>query len=297
MKRLTSIIIKACVILFAGGTVYGQAKVPKQTPTDWSKCCLTKTGAWRDTGYSQVNLRGWHVSSDGKVLWTVGSNGLILQSTDGGFTWTRKAIETKQNLTAVFAAADGGTVWVSALIDQPNRRTGTLYQSTDAGEHWVPVPDMSVPIDYLAGTPDGKHLWAISTYIRAGDHDIFSRYGQRFFHLVDGALMSKTESPVDFDEFRHGIAASDDGALLSGFGHDKGRGGTSVLSSRDGSKTWRSQVLIDSLKLRLDIEGGNSATATPDGQRIAVTSTVNSHLGKRLDQDKNCASGKLNPSS
>ena len=274
MKGLTPIFTIACAIIFGGGEIYGQVKAPKQISADWSKCCLTNTGVWRDTGYSQVNLRGWHVSSNGRVLWAVGSNGLILQSTDGGVTWTKKTIETKQILTAVLAAADGRTVWVSALTDEPNRRTGTLYKSADAGEHWMPVTGMSVPIDYLAGTPAGTHLWAISTYIRAGQHDVFGRYGQRLFHIMGDALVSKMESPVSFDEFRHGIAASDDGALLSGFGHEQGRGGTWVLSSRDSGNTWKSQVLIESLKLHLDIEGGNSATVTPDGRRIAVTSSL-----------------------
>jgi photosystem II stability/assembly factor-like uncharacterized protein len=252
---------------------------------------------------SYGQLLGWHVSSNGRALWAVGAGGLILHSEDGGGKWIRKKIETKQNLAAVFATADGTRVWVAAMTDEPNRLTGILYQSSDAGEHWVAVPGMSVPVDYLTGTPDGKHLWAIGTYMRQEYHEpvlpkgsqprsrvltpatdkqvasailedarlqskmLNERYGQKLYHLVDGALESQTESPVRFDRFRHGIASSDDGVFLSGFGN----GGMSVLCSVDGGKSWKDRADINALKLRLYAQGGHSATATPDGQRIALT--------------------------
>ena len=152
--------------------------------------------------------------------------------------WTKKKIESKQLLTAVFAAADGINVWVAAMTDEPTRLIGQVYQSSDAGEHWFAVPGMSVPVDYLTGTADGKHLWAMGHYIRKGYHKVLDRYGQRLYHLVEGTP-SVTESPVEFDRFRHGLASSDDGAFLSGLGHERGRGGMSVLCSANGGQTWK----------------------------------------------------------
>ena len=308
-------IVLACLLMLSSeNTAAGQPRPAEAL--GWSKCCLSATGAWqqqeRRPGYGQVSLRGWHVSPNAQKLWAVGSivrsvngqtwtttSGLILHSNDGGLTWTRKQIATKRDLTAVFAAADGMNVWVAAVTDygpSDSLTTGLLYQSSDAGEHWAVVPGMSVPIDHLTGTPDGKHLWAASTYARVADPKAATKksatvpkalrpatgsdvadalirdremqeasIGQKLYHLVDGALKSATD--FKFDRFRHGIASSDDGMLLSSFDVS----GTTVMCSVDGGTKWTKCLKFDTRKLPLYRSDGDSATATPEGHRIALT--------------------------
>lgn len=76
--------------------------------------------------------------------WTVGSNGLIFKTTDGGKSWTQKT----SNTTAVLYALDfsGANVWAVGI--------GTTLKSTDSGETWVATPsaDRFYGVDFVSTT-------------------------------------------------------------------------------------------------------------------------------------------------
>ena len=71
-----------------------------------------------------------------KVGWVVGSNGTILRTTDGGASWKRQVSGTKVLLTGL-AVLDISEAWVAGA-------SGTLLSTNDGGITWYNVtpPDL-----------------------------------------------------------------------------------------------------------------------------------------------------------
>ena len=70
------------------------------------------------------------LSPDGRTGLAVGNGGTILQTTDGGETWTARASGTSVALTAVAISADGRTGLAVG-------NGGTILQTADGGETWT----------------------------------------------------------------------------------------------------------------------------------------------------------------
>jgi photosystem II stability/assembly factor-like uncharacterized protein len=64
----------------------------------------------RDSGTTQ-ELTSIFGTSDGKHLWVVGQNGTILESDDGGATWTARNSGTTNNLWSIFGTSGGQHLW------------------------------------------------------------------------------------------------------------------------------------------------------------------------------------------
>jgi photosystem II stability/assembly factor-like uncharacterized protein len=64
----------------------------------------------------------------GQKIWSVGANGLILYSKDGGRTWMPQLTGVSEALTGGFAPSED-VCWVAGVA-------GTLLRTTDGGQHW-----------------------------------------------------------------------------------------------------------------------------------------------------------------
>lgn len=62
--------------------------------------------------------------------WTLGADGTLQRSLDGGKSWSK--IPVSSNVTFRVVSALGSDVWVGGVA-------GTLFHSVDAGEHWSQV--------------------------------------------------------------------------------------------------------------------------------------------------------------
>ena len=51
------------------------------------------------------------VTTGGQQLWAVGDNGTILESGDGGATWSPSNSGTGKNLYSIFGTSDGKRIW------------------------------------------------------------------------------------------------------------------------------------------------------------------------------------------
>jgi photosystem II stability/assembly factor-like uncharacterized protein len=84
----------------------------------------------------ESNLRGVAavVHRSGTILWTTGSQGTVLRSTDAGQTWNAAHIEAAEALDfRAVQTFDGKTVYVMSSGEGEASR---IYRSTDAGNTW-----------------------------------------------------------------------------------------------------------------------------------------------------------------
>ena len=160
----------------------------------------------------QAGMADVAYSSDGE-LWTAGTGGLVLHSTDGGRTWAEKPVGTDADLWAVeFADAQHGVVCGGSVV----------FGTADGGTTWSDVtPPTALAPDGFSNVDivDAGHLWVAT---------------------ADGAVLRSTESGAgwvradlpgatgevacDFVDARHGWAAGDAGL---------------VWKTIDGGATWR----------------------------------------------------------
>jgi hypothetical protein len=114
-------------------------------------------------GYNSVAARTAPVriaAPGGRKIWSVGNDGLIEFSRDGGQTWVRQFSDLRAALTAGSAPSDN-VCWIAGAA-------GTLLRTTDAGQHWQTV---ATPInDDLGGVQaaDGEHasIWDLQHHSR-----------------------------------------------------------------------------------------------------------------------------------
>jgi len=104
---------------------------------------------------------------DGNHLWAVGDRGNILQTDDAGETWrTRTGQDLNTfNLYSIFCTADGRHLWAAGenFMNRVEREKGVILQSDDGGATWkVSKSGVTGALHSIFGTPDGRHLWAVS---------------------------------------------------------------------------------------------------------------------------------------
>ena len=155
-------------------------------------------------------------TGDGRRLWAVSDSGKIVRSVDGEH-WTAQQSGTSQALNSVFSANDGKDVWAVG-------NHGTILRSVD-GEHWASrtIPG-SEDLMSICGTRDGASLWAVGRdgsilHSSDGDHWIYQRSGSTY----SNALFN--------NHSLYAVSATGDGRSLWAVG-DSGE----ILHSHDGER-------------------------------------------------------------
>jgi hypothetical protein len=162
-----------------------------------------------------VRLTSVFGTSDGKKLWAAGDGGALIESDDGGITWSPRVSGIKSHLESIYGTSDGMMLWAVGV-------GGAIIKSSDGGASWT--QEKSGTTDTLLanfGTGDGACIWAVGDagMIIASD-DKGATWTTR---------KSRTANPL------LSIFGTSDGARLWVVG-DNGI----VLSSNDGGKTWTS---------------------------------------------------------
>src|SRR5947207_9395894 len=86
------------------------------------------------SGNSTASLRGVSAVDD-KTVWTSGTGGTYLHTTDGGTTWTAAKVPGAESLDfRGIRAIDARTVY---LMSSGSGDKSRIYKTTDAGLHWV----------------------------------------------------------------------------------------------------------------------------------------------------------------
>jgi len=122
-------------------------------------------GSWigRQSG-TTADLRAIFSTSDGKHIWAVGGRGFdpsgekntgeIVESDDGGTSWTTRRDNAPGILYSIFGSSDGRRLWAAGQL-------GTILESEDGGATWVVrrSGDAHDTLQSIFGTGDGMHLW------------------------------------------------------------------------------------------------------------------------------------------
>lgn len=210
--------------------------------------------------------------------WVTGNDGILLETTDGGLSWTKRldgnaaaaAMVETYGAQANAQPADAG---IAAALKAANdykaqaparpfldvafqdERTGylagtygLLFRTTDGGRHWTPVIDS-------ADNPDGYHLYAI----HAGTDGVFlaGELGLALRLDPTSGRFVKVKTPYDGSFF---LLAGHSVALIAA-----GLRGNAFLSTNQGA-SW----------VPVGFQGGkpstfSGATTLPDGRLALVT--------------------------
>jgi photosystem II stability/assembly factor-like uncharacterized protein len=193
--------------------------------------------------------------------WVAGSNGTLLNTNDGGRTWTRFRPPTQDNLRDVyFANAQSG--WLLCERDLFKLRTNDeprtyLLRSDDGGLSWVRVtlPGFDVSARLVRALfSDEDHGWA------------FGESGALFATRDGGANWARQILPT-----KHlvlgGTFADDTHGWLVG-------AGATALQTADGGVTWHSGIVRDGAGVRFtatSFVGKRLGWAVGTGGRIFAT--------------------------
>jgi photosystem II stability/assembly factor-like uncharacterized protein len=96
-----------------------------------------------------TSLRGLSASSDGKILYATGSNGVILRSPDSGKSWARLHIPDAD--TADFRGVQSFGADIAYVFSVGNDNKSHVYKTTDAGKTWRTQYSDSRPAFFLDG--------------------------------------------------------------------------------------------------------------------------------------------------
>ncbi len=252
------------------------------------------------------------------TLWAVGEQGLVLNSTDKGDSWTEKSIQTSTNLMAayfesgsrgwvvgdsgkIFYTSDGGSNWAiqtsgtteilyKITFSAPGQgwivgTTGKLLQTTDAGANWSSVS---------SGTTNDLRDIVFVTPLKGW---IVGGMGTVFYTTNGGANWSSKDvgTAVDVD----GICFAPDDTLkgwLAVFAHKV------IIRTEDGGNTWSKKNTqdpyygIDFANSQTGwVTGGFTLAGTTDGGNSWVSLTDNIAVGRPYINVVATLPGKLYP--
>lgn len=181
--------------------------------------------------------------------WVAGSKGTLLETTNGGQTWTKVHLPTEDNLRDVYFANDHDG-WLVCERDVFKLKTNDearsyLLRTNDGGLTWQRVPLGSAANDLRmvrAAFTDSEHGW------------VFGEGGIALFTRDDGATWSRQILPTKY-------------LLLGGAFVDEQHGwlvgaGATILQTSDGGMSWHNGIV-------------RNGAAT----RFAATSFVGNRLG------------------
>jgi photosystem II stability/assembly factor-like uncharacterized protein len=206
-----------------GGTVLrlGATTNPSPAPTAgglvWSPQVSSVTTLLRST---------WPVDAD--KGYAVGSDGVILRTSDGGTTWERLFACTSGAACSA-TSADRITTALNAVsfVDANNGLavgdSGLILRTTDAGGTWTPRyacqltnPCQENSSDRITTSLNGVHNTAANavTIVGAGGRILKSADGGSAWSLQNGAGVSQNLNNVWFADDQNGVAVGDQGTVL-----------------------------------------------------------------------------------
>jgi photosystem II stability/assembly factor-like uncharacterized protein len=183
-----------------------------------------------------TSLRGLSASSDGKILYATGSNGVILRSPDSGKSWARLRIPDAD--TADFRGVQSFGADIAYVFSVGNDNKSHIYKTTDAGKTWRTQYSDPRPALFLDGLVcrSEKDCFAISDPIDAKFPILHTEDGEHW-----------TERPKDSEPAAlptEGLfAASNSSLILCGPNKSDilfatGGPAARVFHSADNAKTW-----------------------------------------------------------
>ncbi|MFZ6874049.1 YCF48-related protein [Undibacterium sp. Di27W] len=96
-----------------------------------------------------------HIDTDGKHAWTVGANGIIMATSNGGETWSQQSSNLEIEFSSVYFQPDKLHGWVVG-------KNGVILATDDAGNSWHPYSANAHPfLASVSFSSDGLHGWAV----------------------------------------------------------------------------------------------------------------------------------------
>jgi photosystem II stability/assembly factor-like uncharacterized protein len=177
-----------------------------------------KAGSWARVGSLQDDLMGFSMHpSNGSTFWISGhpksgGNMGVRQSTDGGFTWTRLALDGVDFHAMTVSPADANVLW--------GAWRGSIYHSTDAGRTWRSYEDAPAARGLTAHPTEKDTLFAVTQtgILRSMDA------GKTWASFANVAAVTLAIDPTDQGVMYAGLA-------------------TGISRSSDGGKTWNALPL------------------------------------------------------
>ena len=196
------------------------------------------------------SIRNIAVSKDNRRLWLVGENGLILQSLDGGKTWTKLDSGTVEYLYDVHMAADNHTGWVVG-------GKGTILATTDGGKTWAKLSSGTVEdLKAVHMAADNRNGWVV------GDK------GTILVTRDSGKIWAKQD--IYSEEYLTAVDIVDDNHT----GWVVGLGGT-ILATTDGGNTWTRQDSGTVANLNAVHMAADNRTGWVVGSKGTILATTN----------------------
>ncbi len=170
---------------------------------------------------------------DGMNGWAVGSDGLILQTTDGGKTWAPTIVEMERQVyfwNVYFRDASVGFI---------TGTRGTIFKTTDGGQTWEPKVAINESRLDREGNPAvlGRRLidtWMVDeqTGFMVGENDTFIKTtdgGESWVGTGKRVAVGNTRNNFERIHF----ASPTLGWIVGSFG--------TILRTTDGGETWENQ--------------------------------------------------------
>ena len=151
-------------------------------------------------------------------VWSVGTDGLIAHSTDGGATWAAQESGTDADLWSA-SFPDGQNGWVCGG-QSTGTQAGVVLATTDAGVTWLD----KTPSGLTASLIDASFVSATHGWVGTGDGHVLKTTDAGTTWQTLSLPAYKGYVTVDFADASHGWA-----------GGTKGR----IWQTVDGGKTWR----------------------------------------------------------
>jgi len=190
--------------------------------------------------------------------WIAGGNGTLLSTTDGGVTWNKASLITKDSLIDVYFA-DSANGWLLAERDlfklKSDERSSYLLNTNDGGITWQPI---------FLNTADTNARFTRMLFSDRQRGWVFGETGN-IFATSDGGAHWMPQRSASKHLLLGGAFANNDRGLIVG-------AGATILQSDDGT-VWRLSALYNDQSARLNAVTlvGNSAWAVGNAGQILAT--------------------------
>jgi photosystem II stability/assembly factor-like uncharacterized protein len=131
-----------------------------------------ETNAFRRLPTVRSELQSVATLSSGRLVWAVGTGGVIMSSSDGGQEWTRGEMARPPGDSASTSKNDRrmpsdivSVHFISADIGLVGSATGKIMRSTDGGRHWSDTPGGWGRVYEITSRPGGEVLAATDSGI------------------------------------------------------------------------------------------------------------------------------------
>jgi photosystem II stability/assembly factor-like uncharacterized protein len=264
--------------------------------------------SWRERYRTPERLSKIKFATE-KIGWIVGSDEMIIRTSDGGIKWVRQCSGTKMHLTGL-AVIDDKNAWATGAY-------GTLLYTKDSGETCnkrninsrVAISDIvfvdaeygwAVGYGTIFSTTDGGSTWALKSSgewkplgsVFFADHHLgWIAVGPVILRTTDGGnTWNETLPPsqgqttsLSFVDAQYGWLAKsrgEEGSVAHVVGHDRLSSESFILSTRDGGSTWQNVFQIgsevDNTAWVLDVFFVNRARGWVVGRDGLILRTSNS---------------------